>query len=387
MAWRYYAQRILSGAWLDRDLELYDVNITWALSGPGAMTAKVDRTLASQLAQDSLLVLEEWSTAIYAEADGVIRWGGILHSSATEEGGVRGLDIIGFAGYPNGRIYDSSEYRLWEADPFDVVRTLWTFVQSSTNGNLGVTVDTDTCPVKIGDPSPGPRPARDDFPSNEAGKKKYQAALAVWTNYAGEPYELAWWLSLDCGSEIDNVLGEAGAEYKEKHEWANANRETVKHHIELGYPTLGVRQEGLRFMEGENMFVPPLPTRDGSGYANHIIALGAGEERHMLRQTAGTTVTGRLRRDLVVGSQDSRSNNQLKSLAEETLKYSVDMIFFDSFEVVDHPNAPIGSFNVGDEIRVQTFSGFETLDRWARITEISLNPEVADSVSVTVTKV
>lgn len=385
--WRYYAQRVLTGEWLDRDLELYEVNITWSLSGPGGMTAKIDADQAGERALDGLMILEEWSTAVYAEVDGEIRWGGLLHSSSTEEGGVRALEFVGFSGYPKGRVYDSDTYRLWEADPFDIVRTLWAHVQSDEYANLGVTVDNDKCPVKIGDPSPGPKPKRDDYGSNEQGKKKYQTDLAEWSNYAGEPYELAWWLSLDCGDEIDNVLAEAGAEYKEKHWWMDSNRTQVRHHIELGYPGLGARREDLRFMEGENIFVPPLPTRNGDGYANKIIALGNGEERHMLRRTAGLSEAGRLRRDKVVGAQDVMSYNRLKKMAEDELRNSRDMLFFDSFEVVDHPNAPIGAWNVGDEIRVQTHSGFETLDRWVVVTEMTLSPETSDAASVSVTRV
>lgn len=384
--WRYYAQRVLTGEWLDRDLELYDVNITWALSGPGGMSAKVDAIDARTVALDGLLVLEEWSTAVYAESDGEIRWGGILHSSTAEENGARSLEFVGFAGYPKGRVYMGNEYRLWEADPFDVVRTLWAYVQSDPSANLNVTVDSGSCPVKIGDPSPGPKPVRSDYPTTEAGKKKYQNELAAWTNYAGEPYELAWWLSLDCGDEIENVVAEAGAEFFERHWWVDADRTQVAHHIDLGYPSIGGRRFDLRFAEGENIILPPLANRNGEGYANQILALGAGEERHMLRSGAGEIQPGKLRRDMVVGAQDVLSFNRLKKLAEDALSISRDILFFDSFEIIDHPNAPIGAWNVGEEIRVQTFSGFQPIDRWVTVTELTYSPENSDTASVSVTR-
>lgn len=379
--WRYYAQRILTGEWLDRDLDLTDVSLTWALSGPGALTAKVDPVLAPAVSEDGLMLLEEWSTAIYAEANGQIRWGGLLHTSADAGGGTRSLECIGFAGYPKGRIYDS-KYRLWEADPFDVVRVLWDYVQSDRNGDLGVTVDDDKCPVKLGDPAPGPRPLRSDYDS----AKEHNKAVTEWANYGGEPYELAWWNSQDCGDEIDNVIAEAGAEYMERHWWQDAEKTQVRHHIELGYPHIGTRRDDLRFVEGENVMVPPAPSRNGDTYASHIVALGAGEERFMLREHAELRENGRLRRDKVLGMKDVMSFKRLKKAAEDELVLSRDIVSFDTFEVIDHPNAPLGAWSVGDEITVQTFSGFQELNRSVRVVEMTMSPETSDSITVSVTR-
>lgn len=384
MAWRYYAQRALGGLWLDRDLELFDTSVSWALSGPGTLTAKVDSQTARQVALDGLLTLEEWSTAIFAENDGEIRWGGLLHSSSGDEGGVRSLDCIGYSGYPKGRIYNSNNYRLWEADPFDVVRVLWEYVQGQDNSNLNVIVDGHAAPegMVIGDPSPGPRPERGQ---NEP-KKDFDARLLAWQNYAGTPYELAWWNQQDCGDEIDNVLTEVGAEYVEAHSWADLAKTTVRHGIRLGTPYIGTRRDDLRFVEGENIFVPPNPERNGSEYANQVVVLGAGEERHTLREEAGFVEKGRLRRDKTLGAKDVLRPKLLKAMAEDELHRSRDMLKIDSFEVMDHPHAPFGSFAVGDEIRVRTYSGFENIDVWVRITELTVTPDSGDTISLSVRK-
>src|SRR5690625_1548159 len=41
MSWRYRAQRLPDGTWLDGDLPLTDVEVTTALSAPGGLTATV----------------------------------------------------------------------------------------------------------------------------------------------------------------------------------------------------------------------------------------------------------------------------------------------------------------------------------------------------------
>lgn len=380
-AWRFYAMRALTGAWLDRDLELYDVQLTWALSGPGAMTAKVDPILAREVAPDGLLILREWSTAVFAELDGQIRWGGLLHSSAPEDGGARSLEFIGYSGYPKGRIYGGN-YRQWEADPFDVIRTLWAYVQSTPNSNISMTVPSTKSSYRLGDAAKGSKPIRADY----ATQNLYNSALVEWTNYAGQAYELAWWNTTDCGDEIDSVTAESSSEWYETHKWATNERQSVIHSLKLADGPIGARRSDLRFVEGENLAVPPRPKRDGDIYANQVTALGAGEERFMLRKEAGGNYPGILRRDKVVSGKDIYSENRLFILAKDEFARSSSMLVFDSMEIFDHPNASIGSFGLGDEIRVQTHSGFESIDAWVKITEYSQTADESDIVSISVTR-
>ena len=39
--WRYYAKALVNGGWLHRDLPLEDVQITYALSGPGSLNGSI----------------------------------------------------------------------------------------------------------------------------------------------------------------------------------------------------------------------------------------------------------------------------------------------------------------------------------------------------------
>lgn len=371
--WRYYAERITTGEWLDRDLQLDEVSITWAISGPGSLTAKVNGALAKAVAADGRYILDEWSTAIYAEADGEIRWGGILRRSESEEDGRRTIEVVGFCGYPKGRTWDRDD-TWYEVDPFHIVREVWNFVQSDPNGDIGMTVDNTISPITIGGVDPGPRPVKG---ANET-QADYEDRLFDWQ--AANPeggFRLSWYEAPDCGDTIDNVMQQAPADYVEHHYWTDSSKESVTHRLELGYPMIGRRRLDLRFAEGENITIPPLPDREGDEYSNHVMALGTGEGRHMIIGRAGT-IDGRLRRDKVVQAKAIYSPESLRKIAEAEMQRFLDMTFLDEITVHNHPNARIGSWTVGDEIFIQSYSAFEQINTWYRIIAWTIQPENND---------
>lgn len=148
-AWRYIAQRILTGEFLDYDVPLTRDDLTWALSASGSLRGTVSPDVGRLRASDGGLLLEEWGTAIYAEADGQIRWGGIVISSAFE-GAAWHVEAAGFTSYPHGIPY-AGDYSRIQIDPLTAFREVWRHVQSYSDGDLGVEVDdTATTPVRLG---------------------------------------------------------------------------------------------------------------------------------------------------------------------------------------------------------------------------------------------
>lgn len=149
--WRYIAQRATTGELLELEVPfLARDELTWSLSAAGSLKGTVTPGTGALIAQDGRPLLEEWNTLIYAEADGEIRWGGIVIRS---EIGKDGWDIEAatFATYPNGIPY-LDEFYAAETDPADIIRMLWSHVQNFPGGNLGVTV-TGTTTVRVGSKS------------------------------------------------------------------------------------------------------------------------------------------------------------------------------------------------------------------------------------------
>jgi hypothetical protein len=339
MAWRYLAQRALTGEWLDWDLPIAVSELEWQLSGAGQLSGTISPDYASLHAADGRPVLDEWGTFLYAEADGQIRWGGILVSSGFE-GSAWKLEAMGFAGYPKGIPY-TGEWRYSTVDPLNAVREIWRHVQSFPDGDVGMIVDTDTSPVRVG-----------------GGK--------------AEPYELAWYESKDCGDEIDSLAKETPFDYVESHTWADNASDTITHKLSFGYPRLGRRREDLAFVQGENIDRLVTAERSGDNYANEVVGIGAGEGRAMLRRTTAVR-DNRLRRSAVYSDKLISTSTRMDSTIRRELQRRLNTLQIDSIEVSNHSNARIGSWALGDDILVRAeIPWLGEISLWCRVVAWSL---------------
>ena len=76
-----------------------------------------------------------------------------------------------------------------------------------------------------------------------------------------------------------------------------------------------------------------------------------------------------------------------KSMTDNELKYRTGLPSVADLVVSDHPNAPLGTFDVGDTIFVQASnSWFDEADMWVRIVSITYQPGEQEQASVTVVK-
>src|SRR5690606_37600530 len=113
--------------WLHTDLPLSRDMLRWELSGAGALAGSLAPDLGGMLAEDDTPLLDEWGSLVYAEADGIIRWGGIVISSRFQKSAWR-VECAGFATYPHGIPY-GGHYSQIGVDPAAVIRHLWSHVQ------------------------------------------------------------------------------------------------------------------------------------------------------------------------------------------------------------------------------------------------------------------
>jgi hypothetical protein len=168
--WRYIAQRATTGQFLDFEVPfLTRSELTWSLSAAGSLKGTVSPETGALQAMDGRPLFEEWNTIIYAEADGQIRWGGLVVSSEAS-GSDWDIEAATFATYPSGMPYLGEFYGA-EQDVADVIREIWEHLQSFDTGNLGVQV-TGTTGVKVGSKSEA---------AANAATAAYNAAKAVYT--------------------------------------------------------------------------------------------------------------------------------------------------------------------------------------------------------------
>ena len=351
MAWRYIAQRAVSGEFLDYDLPLEVSELSWALSSAGALKATIAPEIANFTAADGRPLLEEWSTFLYAEEGGVIRWGGIVVSSTFDDE-TWTVEASGFACYPHGIPYLGS-LRVYSVDPTSVVEDIWRHIQSFPDGNLGVEFVRQPTPVRIGQP-----------PYNGA---------------ADEPYELVWWEAPDCGAEIQTLADTTPFDFVEEHEWDGDN---IAHRIRTHYPRVGRRRTDLAFVQGDNVTNVVSFMRDGDDYANTIVGLGAGEGELALRRVLPER-DGRLRRTHVYSAKDVSNAARLDALIRSELQARRGYLEVTSLDLVDHDNARIGSWELGDDILVSADAPWlGRVEVWCRVVGWALTGEHTASLSL-----
>ena len=295
--WRFYAQNIVTGQWVHRELPLGDVKITATLSGPSRISASIDPMFADLRTPDGGLVLSEWQTLIVAEASGQLRGGGIL-TDITSSGPKLELDITGVSAYAeqqplrNTLTWGGSTDGLTGqgVDPLVVVRRLWTYLQDQPDGNLGVTLDNTTTPYRLGEWH-NTRRINDDGtlgPATEASHqpipidrlwdpKVDKKPAAVRGKQVWWRYQLPWHEDVEIGQLITTLAGQTPFDWAESYRWANDDREAVVCHLHLGYPRLGRRLASEVCREHENIADPVVVRRDGDEYANSVTVYGAGE--------------------------------------------------------------------------------------------------------------
>ena len=417
MAWTYIAQRV-NGEFLDWDLPIKVTDLGWQLSGPGSLRGTVAPDTGSLRAADGRLVLEEWGTYIFAESDGLIRWGGIVISSGFDDE-VWSVEAAGFSTYPHGIPY-LGEFSRIGVDPVDAVKEIWRHLQNFPDGNLNMQIIGSSTPVRLGtEGTPESIPgillaARDILARLQSGAIYYEdwtwtgapahvgenndlllsaypgawddrpAAIAWLTQYVNEnadekisakdpePYLLAWYEAPDCGGEIDDLAKSTPFDYIESHAW---NGENIEHRFEIFYPRAGRRRDDLAFIQGDNVANVVSFQSNGDEYANEVNGLGGGEGPTTLRRTTAKR-DGRLRRATVYSDKAVGDFARMDALIADELELRRGLLQVSSVDIIDHPNAPIGSWSLGDDVLIRcTVPWLGNVDIWCRVIGWSLTGE------------
>ena len=391
--WRYILQRLPSGEFVDFDIPLVKVEVTRTLSGPGSLSGTVPVPFGNLVGLGGL----EWGAAIWAEADGEIRGGGIIES-ATIVGDEWKIECVGFSGLIGDQPWMGPDLRLFGVDPTDEFRRIWSYA-SSTYG-LPVSVGSDKSGFRIGvegwwdlsdvdwaeiegraswnadNPNPylvlkknGKYPVTLPLSAFKRGTSNNQPPTGG-REVPDEPFSLAWWETTDLGDVVTKLATDR-FDYRESSSWSG---ESIVHRLELGVPVLGSRREGLRFVEGENLAARPDVVRDAAGYASGVVVLGSGEGSARVFAKAERP-TSRLKRFEVVVDRSVDRSADASSVARNELEWLSGGFDVSTVTVFDHPNAPIGSVDVGDVIFILGDSPWVELGLWVRVTEVTFRPD------------
>uniref|UniRef100_A0AAU2V6W2 Minor tail protein n=1 Tax=Streptomyces sp. NBC_00003 TaxID=2903608 RepID=A0AAU2V6W2_9ACTN len=348
--YRYLAQHALTGELIASDLPLTDVEFGPQLNGPGSLTAKLEPRFARSLPE----VADEGNVCLYVERDGFLRWGGLLWQ-ATPQNRTLSLEAAGWSSYLQHRhdIHGELDGRgpYVNADPCRVIRDIWAYAQSLPDGDLGVQVDAATSTAKVGTPA--------------------------------EPYRFNWWEDPVLGNAIDDLVkANDSPDYTCDTAWGPDD--TIVRRLRLAYPRLGARRTDISFASGINIIDAPPVTRSADEYAQTVIATGAGEGRAKGR-VIDSVRDGRLRLEHVLDLPDVKGTDILAQRARaerirRQTRGSVDQIRIRP----DHPAAPLGSWQVGDDVQVAVHNDWTSWSGWCRITGWTVRTGGSDGETVTV---
>lgn len=337
--WRYWTQDALTGIQLHPALPLTGVEFTRELNGPGSFVG----TLAPRFADSNPLVVAPGRTLIYVEADGLLRWGGIIWR-AQPEADQYTVEAAGWSSYlhrrhdHHGELGGRGPYVY--ADPCQVIRDIWAYAQEQPDGNLGVVVDATVSSARVGTPA--------------------------------EPLHSYWYETPVLGEMVDDLVSEDDS--PDYTDWcAYQTGGAVARRLRLGYPRLGARRSDISFRSGVNIVAAVPVTYSADEYANTIIATGSGEGTAR-RFAVDSVRDGGLRLETVLALPDVNGNDVLgrRARAERTRRQVMGQVA--SIQVRHHPNAPLGSWQIGDDVMVQARSDWGAWSGWSRITADTIRP-------------
>lgn len=320
-----------------REIVTYDLNvtklrITRALSGPFDLQCDVNPNDPSAAG----IYFKPWRQLVHVEKimQGKRRlWGtGIVQPSDIDENsGVLQLKAKGFSCYPKGIPW--LEDLNWLAnDVYRPVVEIWRHLQNDfPNGDLGVEIYPTTAGVEM---LPGYAFDGDLLNLN------FFATFVRQTD------------RLDCGDYIDALARDVPFDYVEQSAW-NADRTDVVKKIKLGYPRLGVIQENLAFILNENVISAKPHTESQVDWVSDVGITGYFPGQEYSARLANAD-PDRLRRYLDEDTAFIDSNERSAAWANRRLARRQTPPYWETITILpNHPNAPLGSFDVGDSIIVK----------------------------------
>lgn len=352
------------------DVKLSGPSLSRVLSGPHEISGSLALPDASLLDHGQLLI-RRWKTALMAVMPGGDRiWCGGIVADYHIDGPSLVLDVAGFTAYPKDQPYDG-EYEGVGVDPTDIYRMLWSNLQAKAGGDLGLEIDSTTSDVRVGTPAENV-----DF-TTSSGEN---------VNFTAGPVKINWWSTDDVGGYIDTMAKATPFDTLEDHHWED---DQVRHFVKIGVPSIGNRKDDLRFVLGENVFKMPSETYAGEDVATEVWVFGSGEGRDRVRGVAGVVVENSVRRVIVIDDKTITSKELAYARASQELFFhQPDTPGAGIAELVirNHPNAPLGSYDVGDEIRYSGDHDWGTVDIWVTILKLTARPEEGDDLIATVTR-
>lgn len=318
-------------------------------------------------------------------------------SEVDSKTGMLRAQFEGFSGYPKGMPW-LQNWNPIAVDPFHIVNKIWTHLQAYNNGtgNLGVipysapndkgswnaSTNTPTLAngtgsasdmytVSVAGTSLGATFAIGDsiFYDGSEWKKSAVAGKVVPAlsntqmlpgfSFDGQTFVLDFFAIFiravdftDCGDYINKIARDVPFDYFEECEW-NEDRTEVNKYLRLAYQDGGTLQSNLAFRLNENIFEAKSRIESEIEWTSDVIIRGWYPGKVYSKELTNAD-DFRYRRTVLEEDVNINSGERAEAWAGRQLTRRQIPSYWKSIIVnMYHPNAPFGSYDVGDTIRVQ----------------------------------
>ncbi|QOC56169.1 minor tail protein [Gordonia phage Sienna] len=349
-------EEAVTGNILTRDLALVQPpEVVRTLSGPSSIKFSV---FPDEPSMEGIL-FKGYGQMVHVEIDRQDGTPWVFGSGITQppdidaETGAVTITANGFSGYPD-QIPWLQNYNPIAVDPFEVIHRIWTHIQAQPQGNLGVTVSPASSNTLL---LPG---------------FYYDGSEFVLDFFAyfvrSEDYR-------DCLEEIHSLCRDVPIDFFEDSVW-NAGRTAINKTLRLAYPRGGTVQNGLIFKQRENILSMSPAQEMDIQYNSEVIVRGWFPGKMHKTHLVNADPT-RYRR--VIKDEDALINSRERSAARAGRKLAIRQVphHWGSITVdMYHPNAPWGTYDVGDDILISGEMPMEgRKSEWHRIMTIQPNDQ------------
>lgn len=353
---RFIVEEAVTGNILTRDLKVLEPKFTRMVSGP----CHLEFTLPYDGESPDNINLKPYGQLIHVEEtiNGVRKiLGSCIVQPATQPdpSGVMKVVAEGFSGYADG-IPWLDNYNPIAVDPFHIVHRIWNHIQTQPQGNLNVTVtpaDSNTLLL------PG---------FSWDGSSLVINLFAIFVRAID---------FRDCATEMKYWARDIPFEYLEVSEWS-PDHTVVNKSLVLAYPRRGVQRTELAFQFGVNVIEGSTSTEAEIDYASQVIVRGwfPGQVYNGDLINADPT---RFRR--VIMQEDANINSQERAQVAAKrflVKHQIPTHWTSIIVDMTHQNAPLGSFEVGDDILVEGFvPRYGKVREWHRIISYTIQDNMS----------
>lgn len=323
--WKFYAQRPVSGEWLDTDVQLADCSLTYGLSMPNSGQLTLNVPDVEPFGDDGKPVWGKWNTLFYAEKNGTLDSAYIVDSVAPSPAGAQ-IKLIGVAGWLM-KVEYAGVYQVWQTNTFDAVREFLSHANGKPRGLHFEYPTSRMSATTVGDVEPPPKPRK---PPRHKGEKKseyedsdrfkaWQDDMNDWQDTWGdnEKYKVVFWESPFVGDVINNLANENTFDWREQFRWVSGPKDP-EFTFNFADDLTSTRTD-IVIEDGVNVVGRLMPSDDDQTYVNRVLGVGAGQGRKT-RRTVSTVDDGRLYAAGFYIKKHEKNKKQLQRASDRSVK-------------------------------------------------------------------